>query len=140
MKSRSRKFCTCKETKPRGSYDHEAGCDFFKVKPETKDEKIARLEQRCYDQSAAETLLHVLMERPEVAKPVEISVETYDDPPVTITAKVWPHRKDDGIVWVFGRAQWLGTFSRECSESSHYYMKDLSSKANAVYIKHWSGK
>jgi hypothetical protein len=134
------KFCTCEPKKPRKSYDHAAGCDFFKVRPETKDEKIARLEKQLQEQSAESILLHVLMNRPDVAQPVEVSVETYDDPPVTLTAKVWPHRKDDGIVWIFGSAKWLGTFSRECKESSHYYMRDLASKANAVYIKHWSGK
>lgn len=104
MARKSFKVCTCKETKPRGSYNHAVGCNFFKVRPETKDEKIARLETDRLEQSCESTLLNVLMERPEVATPVEVSVETYDDPPVVITAKVWPHRKDDGIVWVFGRA------------------------------------
>jgi hypothetical protein len=139
MKSDRRKWCSCKETKPRGSYDHEAGCDYFKIRPETKDEKIARLEKQLQEQSVSEILLHIFMERNDVAKPDEVSIETYDDPPVTITAKVWPHRKDDGIVWVFGRAQWLGTFTREW-ESNQYYMRDLVRKANVVYEKHWSGK
>lgn len=134
------KWCSCKETKPRGSYDHEHGCDYFKVKPETKDEKIARLEKQLLEQSVESILLHVLMERNDVPPPVEVSVETYDDPPENVTAKVWPHRKDDGIVWAFGRAHWLGTFSRECTESHHYYMKDLGRKAEAAYEKAWSRK
>lgn len=133
------KFCTCTPKLPRGSYDHAPGCEFFRVKPETKDEKIARLEGRLHEQSASEILLHVLMERPGVS-PVEVSVETYDDPPQTVTAKVWTHRKDDGIVWGFGHAQWLSAFSRECRESQHLYMRDLSRKVEAAYEKAWSGK
>ena len=134
------KFCTCDEKKPKGSYDHKSGCDFFKVKPETKDEKIARLESRLHEVSALETLLHVLMNRPDVAVPVEVSVETYDDPPQTITVKVWSHRKDDGIVWADNCAQWLGKWTDAMNSSEHYYLRDLASKANAVYEKAWSAK
>lgn len=134
------KFCTCTPNLPRGSHGHAPGCDFFKVKPETKDEKIARLESRLHEQSASEILLHVLMERPDVAPPIEVSVETWDDPPQTITAKVWTHRKDNGIVWCFGRAQWLSSFSYDCEMSQHRYMKDLGRKTEAAYEKAWSGK
>lgn len=134
------KFCTCEPTKPRGSYDHVAGCDFFKVRPETKNEKIARLEQQLRDQGASTTLLHVLMNRPDVAAPVEVSVETYDDPPQTVTVKVWSHRMDDGIVWADGRAHWLGKWTESMDASYHYYLRDLASKANAVYAKAWSRK
>lgn len=133
------KFCTCTRKLPRSSYDHASGCDFYRVKPETKDEKIARLEGRLHEQSAAEILLQVLMERPDIS-PVEVSVETCDDPPQTVAAKVWVHRKNDGIVWCFGRAQWLSSFSRDCEESIHRYMKDLGRKAEAAYEKAWSGK
>ena len=132
------KFCTCETMKPRGSYDHDRDCDFFRVKPETKDEKIARLEKRLHEASASEILLHVLMERPEVPPPVEVSVETYDDPPQIVTVKVWTHRKDNGIVWAFGQAQWLSDFSRACDESIHYYMKDLGRKVEKAYETHWS--
>ena len=138
MATKSRKWCSCKETKPRGSYDHDRDCAFFRVKPETKDEKIACLERRLHEASASEILLHVLMERKDVAPLVEVSVETYDDPPQTITAKVWVHRKDNGIVWAFGQAQWLSDFSRTCDESIHFYMKDLGRKTEAAYEKHWS--
>jgi hypothetical protein len=134
------KFCTCTPKLPRGSYGHASGCDFFRVKPETKDEKIARLERQLHEQSVESILLHVLMERPDVAPPIEVSVETYDDPPQTVAVKVWVHRKDNGIVWCFGRAQWLSLFSRDCDESPHHYMKDLGRKAEAAYEKAWSGK
>jgi len=134
------KFCTCTPMLPRGSYKHDRDCDFFRVKPETKDEKIARLEKRLHEQSASEILLHVLMERPDVALPVEVSVETYDDPPVRVVAKIWTHRKDNGIVWAFGQAQWLSDFVRGCDESPRHYMKDLGRKAEVAYEKAWSGK
>jgi hypothetical protein len=134
------KFCTCTPKLPRGSYGHASGCDFFRVKPETKDEKIARLEKRLHEASASEILLHVLMERTDVASPVEVSVETYDDPSVRIVAKVWTHRKDNGIVWAFGQAQWLSDFTRGCDESPRHYMKDLGRKAEVAYEKAWSGK
>jgi len=134
------KFCTCTPMLPRGSYNHDRDCDFFKVRPETKDEKIARLEKRLHEASASEILLHVLMERTDVASPVEVSVETYDDPSVRIVAKVWTHRKDNGIVWAFGQAQWLSDFTRGCDESPHHYIKDLGRKAEVAYEKAWSGK
>jgi hypothetical protein len=134
------KFCTCTPALPHGSYNHDRDCVFFKVRPETKDEKIARLEKRLHEASASEILLHVLMERTDVASPVEVSVETYDDPSVRIVAKVWTHRKDNGIVWAFGQAQWLSDFTRGCDESPRHYMKDLGRKAEVAYEKAWSGK
>lgn len=134
------KFCTCDEKKPKRSYDHAAGCDFYKIKPETKDEKIARLESRLHEQSVSETLLYVLMKRSDVAPPVEVSVETYDDPPQTVTVKVWTHRGDDGIVWADDRAQWLGKWTDAMRASEYYYLRDLASKVNVIYEKRWSGK
>jgi hypothetical protein len=135
---KSRKLCTCPKVKPPQSYDHEHGCDYHRPKPETKDEKIARLEKSLHEASASEMLLCLILERK--AEPVEVSVQTYDDPPETIVVKVWPHRKDDGIVWADGRAQWLGSWASAMNGSHHYYLRDLAGKANAVYEKHWSTK
>lgn len=132
------KFCTCETKKPRGSYDHAQGCDFFKVRPETKDEKIARLEKELHARSASEMLLCLIMDRK--AEPVEVSVETYDDPPQIVAVKVYPQRRDDGIVWDGHSAHWLGSWSRCMAESHHYYLRDLASKANEVYEKHWNSK
>jgi hypothetical protein len=137
MKS-SRKFCTCQTKKSPQSFDHESGCDYHRQRPETKDEKIARLEKEAHESSASDMLLSLILTRK--AEPVEVSVETYDDPPQVVTAKVWPQRKDDGIVWAEGRAHWLGSWAAAMNASHHYYLRDLASKANAVYEKHWSAK